>query len=290
MDTNKEAVVSTALDIYHTYDVSMEDAMEMALNEAQSDYQGYDDSDAVKESVVNNALDIYHTYDVSMEEAMDIALEGITDTLAAAGAAAKDVGATVGNNVLSGVAGAYSRPNGTTNLNIYSRTPGNANNFHDLVPGPQRAIMQGILKWIDDYNLLEDGPAKKGIATKISKAINDPIIRNLMMKSGYWEQVPPEVRAMQLQKHAIKYDKMGYKADKKDERVAYKREKVAAKAAAKAAKRAAKRAAKEAAFATADEYMQNYDISTEEALDLALEELGYSYDDINDDYDSTSED
>lgn len=257
----KDSAVEAALDIYHTYDVTMEEAMSMVLNDGANNYD--------KDAVVEAALDIYHTYDVTMEEAMSMALEAPK---------------------VSGYPGDVS-----ITVNKKNRIPTAERDYHDLW-GAQRGVMQGILKWIDDYNLLPpDSKAKAGVASKIVKAINDPIIRNLMMKSGYWDRVPEEIRAMNLQKHVKKYDKLGYQVERKNMKVQYSRDKKAkkqeAKTAKKAAKLAAKRAAWEAACATADELRISYpSLTNDEAISMAMEELGYTYDDVDFDNDDYTED
>jgi hypothetical protein len=217
----------------------------------------YFDDEITKDDVVESALDIYHAYDVSMEEAMDIALDEADE-------------ATKGY---------------TINENPW-RVPTDERQYHDLAPGYQRMLMQGILKWIEDYKVLPEGSAKTALGMKIYKWINNPINRNILMKSGYWTKVPAEIRKMAA--GSSKYAKMGAKLDKQNAKAARKVAKIEARAAKKAAKtqaKAAKKAAKEAVLETALDMMNDYNIDRDEAMVLAMEYHGVdAYDMVDDDY------
>lgn len=259
----KDVIVNSALDIYHEYGITMEEAMDVAMDTFDSSDLVDEEYEAQKEAVVNTALDIYHEYaaeGMTMEEAMNAAIDMANE----AGSSTPSINIGFSNDTIPG--------RGVT-----------ASQFqYSDATGTQKMILQGILKWLEDYKYIPEGPARTALADKISKAINDPIIRNLMMKTGYWETIPEEIHARSAIRHSKKLAKAGRRVERKDAKRERKVEAWKTKRYAKDAVKDAKRAAKESVYDLADEIYSRYDVTEDEAIEAACDELGIDFEDILD--------
>jgi hypothetical protein len=159
-----------------------------------------------REAIIESAIQIYHANDISMEEAMDTAINNYVEE----NSEDNDYEANEASKPKAG----YIPVENRYGVDVTGRVATHDREYADLAPGLQRAIMQGILKWIDDYNLMEEGPAKEGLAYKIYKTVNDPFIRNLFMKSGYWNRIPEGIRKYGVIKKNKKYARLGRKVQR----------------------------------------------------------------------------
>ena len=292
----KDVIVNSALDIYHDYGVTMEEAMDVAIDTFDSSDLVDEEYEAQKEAVVTDALDIYHEYGVSMEEALDMAIDMANEDVSLAGAIGAGAGAVGLGAAAAGIHNFKTAPRedkDIRNYNIYSQAPSASDKFNKVRPGLSRVVMQGILKWLEDYKHMPDGPARTALADKISRAINDPIIREYMMSYGYWETIPDEIHARAAIRKQKKYAKAGRKVERKDAKLerkteAWKNKTYAkdayrdSKAEAKRAAKDAKRAAKESVYDLADEIYSNYDVTEDEAIEAACDQLGINFEDMLD--------
>ena len=156
-DRMKDMVVQEALNIYDNNDVTMEEAMDIAL-----------ESQDQRAEVIDMAMDIFENTDATMEEAMGVALE-----------------------------------------NRLRPTPTHEREYSDYISPIDKTYMQGLFKWIDDYNSMPDCPTRDKLGRKIAKLISIPRVRDALMANGDYNTIPPEIKQASRErkyKRALKRD------------------------------------------------------------------------------------
>ena len=116
--------------------------------------------DYARGETIDMAMDILDNTDASLEEAMAIALEK------------KDYGRSNGYP---------SYPSAPPEEKMQFRAvPTHKREYSDYNL-PEKVVMQGLNKWIDDYNSMPDCPTRDKLARKIGSAINNPLVRDSLM-------------------------------------------------------------------------------------------------------------
>ena len=167
-DYARGETIDMAMDILDNTDASLEEAMAIAL-----------ESQEQKAGVIDMAMDILDNTDASLEEAMAIALEK------------KDHGH-------------YNYPSYPSYRSAppeekmqFRAVPTSKREYSDYNL-PEKVVMQGLNKWIDDYNRMPDCPTRDKLARKIGSAINNPLVRDSLMNSGRWDQIPEGIKRSAL--------------------------------------------------------------------------------------------
>ena len=164
-DYARGETIDMAMDILDNTDASLEEAMAIAL-----------ESQEQKAGVIDMAMDILDNTDASLEEAMAIALEK------------KDWGHS------KGYPSYPSYPSAPPEEKMQFRAvPTHKREYSDYNL-PEKVVMQGLNKWIDDYNSMPDCPTRDKLARKIGSAINNPLVRDSLMNSGRWDQIPEGIK------------------------------------------------------------------------------------------------
>ena len=199
--------------------------------------------DRMKDEVVQYALDVYDNNDVTMEEAMDIALEA----------------------------------NATYNITL-DRVPSSQKEYSDL-SNSERLLLSRLIPRIEDWKSMPECKTRKKVEKRIIGEINSAYSRDLLMRSGYWNKIPDELK----QKARIRRNRFKMKMDK-DLRDAW------TDSASKegCGPRSCEGVSPEV-LETALDMMDEFDISRDDAIDMALEYHGIGDTDYDIDDDSYSD-
>ena len=150
------------------------------------DFNDYD-----REEIMDLAIDIIDNTDATLEEAVGRAMETAYD-----------------RNQMMDVAGyVYNRD--IADMAIEASMIDNINNEHEnygsiedkvdyskLMPGYQRATAKKLSKMIDEYVAMQWVDDKAKLGNKIVRILSTPVIKEFLVKSGYWDQIPTSIKQL----------------------------------------------------------------------------------------------
>lgn len=150
------------------------------------DFNDYD-----REEIMDLAIDIIDNTDATLEEAMGIAMETAYDRNQM-----MDIAEYVYNRDIADMAIEASMIDNINNEHENYGSIEDKVDYSKLMPGYQRATAKKLSKMIDEYVAMPWVDDKAKLGHKIVRILSTPVIKEFLVKSGYWDQIPTSIKQL----------------------------------------------------------------------------------------------